>query len=80
VTSSARIVSTEPAKKISEAVKQAGELPLEAWVRPNDDRRGGPARIVSLSSDPAMSGLFPSGPRVVTASTSAFMMTELKAD
>ncbi|MGH7140350.1 MAG: hypothetical protein ACREHD_31830, partial [Pirellulales bacterium] len=52
VGSSARIVSAGPAKKVIDAVKQAGELTLEAWVRPNDDRQGGPARIVSLSADP----------------------------
>ncbi|OYV85948.1 MAG: hypothetical protein B7Z73_12615, partial [Planctomycetia bacterium 21-64-5] len=52
VTSSSRIVSAKPAKKISDAIKQSGELTLEAWVRPIDDRQGGPARIVSLSADP----------------------------
>ncbi|HEX5498340.1 MAG TPA: LamG-like jellyroll fold domain-containing protein, partial [Thermomicrobiales bacterium] len=50
-TSPSRIVSVRPAKKITEAVKQSGELTLEIWVRPNDDRQAGPARIASLSSD-----------------------------
>ena len=53
VTGSARIASTEPAKKISEAIRRSGELTLEAWIRPSDDRQTGPARIVSLSSDPS---------------------------
>ncbi|HEY2253365.1 MAG TPA: DUF1549 domain-containing protein, partial [Planctomycetaceae bacterium] len=52
VSSASRIVSLAPAKKIADAVRKSGELTIEAWVRPQDDRQTGPARIVSLSVDP----------------------------
>ncbi|MGH7136734.1 MAG: LamG-like jellyroll fold domain-containing protein, partial [Pirellulales bacterium] len=52
VSSSARIVSAGPAKKLIDAIKQSGELTLETWVLPRGDRQGGPARIMSLSADP----------------------------
>jgi len=52
ITTSSKIVSEAPAKKIVDTVKQSGELTIEAWVKPQDDRQGGPARIVSLSVDP----------------------------
>jgi hypothetical protein len=52
VTSNSKIVSDEPARKIVDAVKKSGALTIEAWVRPQDDRQAGPARIVSLSVDP----------------------------
>ncbi len=51
ILSSARIRSTQPATKIHQAVKRSGELSLEAWLTPADDRQTGPARIVSLSAD-----------------------------
>lgn len=41
------------AKKIVDAVKQSGELTIEAWLTPDDARQSGPARIVSLSNDPS---------------------------
>lgn len=52
VTSSARISSIQPARKIVEAVKQSGELSIEAWVKPHDTKQAGPARIVTVSADP----------------------------
>lgn len=52
VTTSTKIASTGPATKIVDAVKKSGELTIEAWIRPQDDRQAGPARIVSLSLDP----------------------------
>jgi len=52
VTSSAKISSVEPARKIVAAVKQSNALSIEAWVKPQDARQAGPARIVSLSADP----------------------------
>jgi hypothetical protein len=52
VTSSVRISSLEPARKIVVAVKQSNALSIEAWVKPDDARQAGPARIVSLSADP----------------------------
>lgn len=51
INSSAGIVSSKPAIKLIDAIKQSGELTLEAWVQPRDNRQGGPARIVSLSAD-----------------------------
>ncbi len=52
VTSSAKISSVEPARKIVAAVKQSNALTIEAWIKPQDTRQAGPARIVSLSADP----------------------------
>jgi mono/diheme cytochrome c family protein len=52
VNSSARITSVEPARKITSAVKLSGAITIEAWVKPNDARQAGPARIVSMSADP----------------------------
>ncbi len=52
VTSSARISSAEPARKIVAAIKKSNALSIEAWVKPQDARQAGPARILTLSSDP----------------------------
>ena len=52
VTSSVGISSLQPARKVISAVKKSGELTIEAWMKPSDNRQAGPARIVSLSSDP----------------------------
>ncbi len=52
VTSSARISSVEPARKIVAAIKKSNSLSIEAWVKPQDARQAGPARIVTLSADP----------------------------
>ncbi|MGE5192398.1 MAG: DUF1549 domain-containing protein, partial [Deltaproteobacteria bacterium] len=52
VTSSVRISSAGPARKIVAAVKNSNALSIEAWVKPQDARQAGPARIVSLSADP----------------------------
>ena len=52
VSSGVRITSPQPARKLIAAVKQSGELTIEAWVKPKDLRQDGPARIVSLSADP----------------------------
>src|SRR5205809_3405097 len=53
VTSSASIRSANPAAKIIDAVRKSGEFTIEAWVKPDNDRQAGPARIVSLSADPS---------------------------
>ncbi len=45
--------SIEPARSLNEAVKQSGELTIEAWITPANDRQSGPARIISLSADPS---------------------------
>lgn len=52
VTTSFLIASAQPARKVAAAIKQSGEISIEAWVKPADDKQAGPARIVSLSSDP----------------------------
>ncbi len=52
VTSSSRLTSVEPARKIVEAVRLSGSLTIEAWITPNDALQNGPARIVTLSADP----------------------------
>jgi hypothetical protein len=52
VTSSARLSSVEPARKIVAAVRQSNALSIEVWVKPQDAMQAGPARIVTLSADP----------------------------
>jgi hypothetical protein len=39
------------ATKLIEAAKASNEITIEAWVKPADDTRGGPARIVTLSKN-----------------------------
>ncbi len=51
VTSSARISSIEPARKIVTAIKQSRGMSIEAWIKPQNALQSGPARIVSLSAD-----------------------------
>ena len=50
--SSARIRSLLPARKIATAVKNSGELTVEAWLKPLNNFQNGPARIISISADP----------------------------
>lgn len=45
--------SVQSAKKIAEAVKRSGELSVEVWVTPANLSQSGPARLVSISSDPS---------------------------
>ncbi len=52
VTSPAKISSAGPARKVAAAVRQSGELTIEAWIRPQNAQQAGPARIVSLSANP----------------------------
>ncbi|MBL8814681.1 MAG: DUF1549 domain-containing protein [Planctomyces sp.] len=47
------IASDGPATKVINAVKASKEFTLEAWLKPLDSRQAGPARIISLSSDPS---------------------------
>ncbi|HUG66104.1 MAG TPA: LamG-like jellyroll fold domain-containing protein, partial [Pirellulaceae bacterium] len=49
--SSALIASTQPAKKIIDAVKKSNAITLEAWLKPASNSQIGPARIVSLSAN-----------------------------
>lgn len=52
VSAAASISTSQPAKKITTAIKRSGELTVEAWVKAEDTRQAGPARIVTLSADP----------------------------
>ena len=45
------IVSREPARKLTRAMKRSRELTIEVWLRPGDLKQSGPARILTLSSD-----------------------------
>lgn len=45
------IRSDKPPTRMIEAVRRTGELTIEAWITPADDRQAGPARIVTLSKD-----------------------------
>ena len=49
---SATIVSDAPAEKIVDSIKKTNAISVEAWVTPENATQSGPARIVSLSSDP----------------------------
>lgn len=46
------IASRTPATQIIEACRQSDELTIEAWIKPTSLEQVGPARIVSLSTDP----------------------------
>ena len=45
------IRSEKPAAKIIQAVRQSGEVTIEAWIRPAKTSLSGPARIVTLSKN-----------------------------
>ncbi|MCB0852044.1 MAG: LamG domain-containing protein, partial [Bacteroidetes bacterium] len=47
------IISEKNASKISEACKNSNEISVIAWIRPANDTQKGPARIVSLSTNPS---------------------------
>ena len=38
--------SGKPAQRLTEAIKRSGELTVEAWVKPENNKQDGPARIV----------------------------------
>jgi len=52
VVASASIVSLKSAKRLSEAVRKSNAISIEAWITPANTEQTGPARIVSLSSNP----------------------------
>ena len=54
LTASSAITSVEPARKVLAAIKQSGALTIEVWLKPADLQQSGPARIVTLSSDPGL--------------------------
>lgn len=45
------IASDGPAKRLTQALRQAQQFSLEVWITPADAEQTGPARIVSLSLD-----------------------------
>ena len=45
------VVSERPATRLNTAIKRSGEITIEAWLRPNELKQSGPARIVTLSKD-----------------------------
>ncbi|MFO7946274.1 MAG: LamG domain-containing protein [Armatimonadota bacterium] len=45
------VFSTRPATEIIEALKETGQLTVEAWISAANDTQDGPARIVSISHD-----------------------------
>ncbi|MGB5350295.1 MAG: LamG domain-containing protein [Polyangiales bacterium] len=44
--------STGAATKVVARAQASGELTVEAWITPADATQGGPARIISMSTDP----------------------------
>ena len=52
VVSSASIVSPKSARRFSEAIRKSNAVTIEAWITPANAEQSGPARIVSLSSNP----------------------------
>ncbi|HEX9922481.1 MAG TPA: LamG-like jellyroll fold domain-containing protein, partial [Anaerolineae bacterium] len=52
VNSSTLIASIGAATKIVSACKASSEITIEAWIKPNNTSQNGPARIISLSTDP----------------------------
>lgn len=52
VTGATQIQSEQPARKVIQAVRQSGEIAVEAWVRPANTSQEGPARIVTISLSP----------------------------
>ena len=53
VTSDTMVTSPASASKIIAACKQSNELTVEAWIKSASINQYGPARIVSMSSDPS---------------------------
>ena len=46
-----RIASSGAATKLSEAIKASNAMTIEAWIQPTSTGQGGPARVVTLSSN-----------------------------
>jgi hypothetical protein len=47
----ALIASAGVGEKVNEAIRQANQLTIEAWIKSNNVEQDGPARIVTLSAD-----------------------------
>ena len=48
----ALISSSDPASKVVNAIRKSHEITIEAWIKPANVTQTGPARIVTVSSDP----------------------------
>ena len=46
-----RIASSGAATKLSEGIKASNAITIEAWIQPTSTGQGGPARVVTLSSN-----------------------------
>ncbi len=46
-----KINSRKPAARLTHALKESGEVSVEAWIQPANQTQEGPARIISLSRD-----------------------------
>ena len=53
VISPVMISSVGPATKIADACRETNEITLEAWLCPANTTQDGPARVITLSSDPS---------------------------
>ena len=53
VVSAASIVSPKSARRFVDAIRKSNALTIEAWITPATAEQSGPARIVSLSSNPS---------------------------
>jgi hypothetical protein len=51
IISNVEIVSTLPAKKITDAIKNTGELTFECWIKPNEPNYINTSRILSMGID-----------------------------
>lgn len=47
------VQSASAANKVTEAIRNSGELSIEVWLRPSTTDLTGPARIVTISQDPS---------------------------
>jgi hypothetical protein len=51
ITGDTLLRSAKPAKRLVRSIKQSGAFSLETWIRPENQKQKGPARIVTLSQD-----------------------------
>ena len=47
------IGSEKPPPRLIDAIKKSGVLTVEAWLKPASTKQDGPARVVTISSDPS---------------------------
>jgi hypothetical protein len=50
INNSTILLTTGPAAKILDGCKASNEITMEAWLRPEDNTQGGPARIATISA------------------------------